>query len=122
MLKPLGVGGGLKLGAGGGLKPLGMVLGMLLGAVEAAGGGCDSLDGAALGAGFAPGLPWSGVAVDAGSAFDPSFGLTPLGLVATGGAACVAAGSGVFAAAGGFDVVAAGGFDAVVPVVGTGGD
>lgn len=56
LLKPLGVGGGMKLGAGGGVKPLGAVL--------AAGGGWDSLDGAVLGAVLGAGLG-AGLGADA---------------------------------------------------------
>lgn len=119
LLKPLGAGGGLKLGAGGGLNPLGV---------------CDSLDGAELGAGLVAvfeGAGIEGAAVDDGAAGSPlGPGVLPAGAgwPSTGGPALLGAtGAGVLVAAGAcmeVDVeAAAGGFDDVLVLLGpVGGD
>lgn len=117
LLNPLGTGGGLKLGAGGGLKPLGDVVGAV--------GGCDSVDGVELGAGLVAvvlGAGPGGAPVDAGASVPVLAGGG--GLTTVGAALVGPAGAGMFVVAAGVEVeVEEGVLDPEVPVPGSvGGD
>jgi hypothetical protein len=121
--KPDGGCGGLLwklLGTGGGVKPLGAGVAVL------AGGVCDSLDGAELGAGLVvevAGACCAGSVVDVGGDVTGPPPLATGCWFVTAGVVVVlgAAGAGVLVPAG-VEVDDEGGFDAVPPLDPTGGD